>query len=199
MEWVRDLPGLHAALANDEPACVVLDTDTAGIAFEAAVKAIRDLRMQCSLIAVGAPKPMQHRIQLLDQGADDYMVKPFDLGELEARVRAVQRRQHRARKADEGISIGPLQLFPHRHAAAWNGRFLALSGREYALLEFLVQRKNQVVSRGQIHEALHVRGDETVCNAVEVYVHKLRRKTSPNPDRHAAWHGLSALHAVRLA
>lgn len=116
------------------------------------------------------------RVTLLNLGADDVLVKPFDLDELTARIRAVIRRLP-TDDADAGASIyGPLSLFPLRYAATWNGEPITLTHREYWLLELLVRRKNQILSRTQIEESLYGWRCEVESNTVEVYIHSLRRK-----------------------
>lgn len=117
------------------------------------------------------------RLRLLELGADDYLVKPVDLDEVAARVRAVTRRAQQARAGDGSVlSHGELKLQPARRTAIWKGSPIALTNREFWLLEALVRKKGQIVSRERLEEALYGWGDDVDSNTVEVYIHHLRRK-----------------------
>jgi hypothetical protein len=108
------------------------------------------------------------------------LVKPCALEELSARIRSILRRQP-SDDADAGASVfGALRLYPLRLLATWKGQPIALSQREFAVLEVLVRRKNQVLTKAQIEEALYGWGNEVESNVVEVYVCMLRRKISPD-------------------
>jgi DNA-binding response OmpR family regulator len=178
VEWLRAREELSEALHQGNVGCIVVDCDATAISFDMVREDLRVSHTPCGVIAIGAPRPVSERIAALDLGADDYVVKPFDLSELAARIRAVHRRRQRVARMDECISHGRLRLNPEQKSAMWDGEHLHLSSREYTLLELMVQRRNQVLSRGQIHSVLHARGTETESNAVEVYIHRLRRKTS---------------------
>ena len=109
--------------------------------------------------------------------ADDYLVKPFDLDELSARVRAVMRR--RSGRAGSVVAVGDLELDTAARRARWRGADVALSAREYALLEALADRPGAFLSRAQLEERLYGWGEEIASNAVEVHIHALRRKLDP--------------------
>ena len=115
------------------------------------------------------------RIEGLDCGADDYLVKPFDFGELLARLRAVIRRG-RLPLLPERVAIGPLTLETRGRRALAGGRALALTAKEYALLEYLVRRAGDVVSRADIAEHVWDEHYDPLSNVVDVYVQRLRRK-----------------------
>lgn len=120
------------------------------------------------------------RVLGLELGADDYLVKPVDLEEVTARVRAITRRAQQARLGDGSVlSHGELRLQPARRAAVWKGTLVPLTNREFWLLETLVRKKGQIVSRERLEEALYGWGDEIDSNTVEVYIHHLRRKLGP--------------------
>lgn len=114
------------------------------------------------------------RVAGLDAGADDYLVKPFDLDELLARVRALLRRA--AGRAEPALEHGALRIDPATHNATLHGHPLALSAREFALLLALAERPGAVLSRAQLEEKLYGWDDAVGSNAVEVHIHHLRRK-----------------------
>jgi two-component system, OmpR family, response regulator QseB len=114
------------------------------------------------------------RVEGLDAGADDYLVKPFSFEELGARIRALLRRQ--GGSAEPTLSHGALTLQPASHEVALAGRPLHLSAREFALLETLLRRPEMVHSRAQLEQSVYGYGEEVDSNAIEVHIHSLRRK-----------------------
>ncbi len=141
------------------------------------VEVLRRLRRRSTGIPVlilTARDALQSRVEALDLGADDYMVKPFDLPELEARVRALIRRGHFG--ASPRLTLGPLTLDTVGRRASFNRRPIDLSAREISVLEALMLRANRVVSKEQLAEQLSSWNGEISDNAVEVYVHRLRKK-----------------------
>jgi two-component system response regulator QseB len=121
------------------------------------------------------------RVRGLDTGADDYLIKPFDLDELLARVRAQQRRLHGA--AVNVIEHGPLRLDPQAHSVTLEGRPVELQRREFMLLQRLLQSSGQVLSRAQLEEAVYGWSSGIDSNSVDVHIHKLRRKLYPEVIR----------------
>jgi len=117
------------------------------------------------------------RVDGLNAGADDYLVKPFALDELAARIRALLRRQ--SGRADPLITYGDLTLNPATHQVLWRGQDVALSGREFAVLQALLERPGTVLSRTQLEERLYGWEEEVTSNAVEVHIHHLRHKLDP--------------------
>ena len=160
---------------------VVLDLDLPNADGEAMLHQIQESERRIPVIVVTACSGgVLDRVKLLDLGADDFMVKPCALEELSARIRSILRRQP-SDDADAGASVfGALRLYPLRLLATWKGQPIALSQREFAVLEVLVRRKNQVLTKAQIEEALYGWGNEVESNVVEVYVCMLRRKISPD-------------------
>jgi two-component system response regulator QseB len=114
------------------------------------------------------------RVAGLDAGADDYVIKPFDLTELAARLRALSRR--RAGRADPILVYGAIELDPASHQARVRGKPASLSAREFALLEALMARPGAVLSRAQLEAKLYGWNDSVESNAVEVHIHALRKK-----------------------
>lgn len=179
VDWVRSGRDLALAMTTHEYDCVVLDLGLPDVAGESLVKVIRLRDPAVPVIVTTARGGIQDRIQLLDVGADDYMIKPVDLDELCARLRAVSRRALPRQGGDSELEHGPLKLVPSRQAATWHGQPVLLTRKEYWVLETFVRRPSQVLTRAQLEEALYGWGDEVGSNAVEVYVHYLRRKMAP--------------------
>ncbi len=181
VEWNRRGRDVNASAVGFRHDAIVVDLGLPDIAGESLVKAIRARDPTVAIIVATARGGLMDRIKLFDMGADDYLVKPFDLDELLARLRAFARRAHpdgaaRARPAE--LVHGPLRLFPSRHTATWHERPVSLTRKQYGLLETFVRHKNQVLSRSQLEEALYGFDEEVGSNAVEVHVHHLRRKFS---------------------
>jgi len=174
VDWVRDGKNAAAALQTSEFDVVLLDL---GLPDRDGVDVLRELRRRgdaTPVIILTARDEIQHRVAGLDAGADDYIVKPFDLDEMLARMRSVLRRV--AGRGDPGIQHGDLRLDPVTRTVERAGTPVGLSGHEYAVLEALLQRPGAVLSRAQLEDRLYGWGDPIGSNAVEVYVHGLRRK-----------------------
>ncbi len=133
------------------------------------------------IIIITARDEVQSRVAGLDAGADDYLIKPFDLEELAARMRSVLRR--RTGRGDPVLEHRGIRLNPVTHEVSRDGEPIALSAREYAVLEALLQRPGAVLSRAQLEDRLYGWGEEIESNAIEVYVHALRRKLGSDAIR----------------
>lgn len=180
VDWVRSGAGVMNWLSSYSFDCVLLDLGLPGLSGEQVLKAIRQRQSPVAVIVTTARGGVHDRINLLDLGADDYMVKPVDLDELASRVRAVLRRAQARAAGDAGPpEHGPLKLFPTRRIATWHGQVVPLTNKEFWLLETFVRHKGQVLTRTQIEQALYDGSEQIASNAVEVYVHYLRRKFSP--------------------
>jgi two-component system OmpR family response regulator len=140
------------------------------------------------VLILTAADSVEQRVEGLDLGADDYMAKPFSLQELEARVRALTRRGLGA--ASNIIRHGPLSFDATGRVAYINEQMIELSAREIGLLEVLLQRAGRLVSKDQLVERLCEWGDEVSNNAIEVYVHRLRKKIEQGSVRIATVRGL---------
>jgi len=174
VDWVRDGQAAEVAAGNDVYDLVVLDL---GLPRKDGLEILGSLRRKGNsvpVLIVTARDAVQDRVKGLDSGADDYVVKPFDLEELSARIRALLRR--RAGRADPIVRHGELTINSATHEASLRGRNVALSAREFAVLESLLERPGAILSRAQLEERLYGWGEEIESNAVEVYIHALRRK-----------------------
>ena len=140
------------------------------------------------VLILTAADSVEERVQGLDFGADDYMAKPFALSELEARVRALTRRGRGG--TSSVIKHGPLVYDQAGRVATIDGKMVELSARELGLLEVLLQRAGRLVSKDQLVERLCEWGEEVSNNAIEVYIHRLRKKIERDPIRIATVRGL---------
>lgn len=177
VDWVRDGVEAQAAAANGVYDLVLLDL---GLPRRDGLSVLRTLRAKGNTVPVliiTARDAVSDRVAGLDAGADDYLVKPFDLDELAARVRAVLRR--RAGRASAVLHLGELEIDTAARRVRWKGRDVVLSAREYALLEALADRPGAFLSRAQLEERLYGWDEEVASNAVEVHIHALRRKLDP--------------------
>lgn len=178
VDWVRDGDAADTALRANAYDLLMLDL---GLPKRDGITVLRDLRTRkdrTPVLVATARDAVAQRIEGLDAGADDYVLKPYDLDELLARIRALLRRASgRAEPVYEhkGVSINP-----STHEASVNGVPVVLSGREWAVLEPLLARPGLVLSRQQLEDKLYGWGDEVSSNAVEVYIHGLRKKLGPD-------------------
>ncbi len=174
VDWVQDGRAAELALRNEVYDLLVLDL---GLPKKDGLDVLKTLRFHDNRIPVlilTARDTVADRVKGLDSGADDYLVKPFDLDELAARIRALLRRQ--SGRAAPAIEFGELRLSPATHEVTLQGKPLSLSAREFALLEVFLDRPGAVLSREQLEEKLYGWGEEVESNTVEVYIHGLRRK-----------------------
>lgn len=181
VDWVRDGLAAEHALANETYALVVLDL---GLPRKQGLEVLRGLRRRGAnlpVVVVTARDAVEQRIEGLDAGADDYVIKPFDLDELAARLRAVLRRH--AGRPETMITAGDLVMDPVNHKVTLKGVEIALSSREFSLLRALLEPPGAVLSRSQIEERLYGWGEEVESNSVEVHIHNLRRKLGSDTIR----------------
>ena len=177
VDWVRDAAAAETSLAMGTYDIALLDLGLPGKDGLDVLKALRRQGSAVPVVVITARDAVADRIAGLDCGADDYLVKPFDLDELLARMRAVVRR-HSGRGAPE-IQYGPLVLDPVRRSVWLDGAPVELSAREFAVLEALMKEPGTVVSREKLEDAVYGWGEEVGSNSIEVYLHHLRRKLRP--------------------
>ena len=166
----------QTALATHDYQCVLLDRGLPGLTGDALLRALRTRRDTVPVIMITARDAVRDRIEGLDLGADDYLVKPFDLEELSARIRAAVRR-HDGRP-DTALVHGELALDEAAKQVRFQGQPVDLTAHEFAVLHALMRRPGHVVSRDQLEEALYGWGDEVESNTIEVHIYNLRRKLS---------------------
>jgi two-component system response regulator QseB len=180
-DWVRDGGTAQGVLATERFDAVLLDLGLPGGDGMTWLARWRAERVDTPVLILTARDAVESRIGGLDAGADDYLLKPIALAELAARLRAVGRR---ARGRLEPVwRHGALEFHPGARSVRFNGQPVDLTSREVALLEVLLANPSRVLSKAQIVEKLYGWGEELESNALEVYVHHLRRKLAPGVVR----------------
>jgi len=181
VDLMRSARSAAAALQTSVFDVVLLDL---GLPDRDGIDVLRELRKRgdsTPVIILTARDEIQHRIAGLDAGADDYIVKPFDLDEVMARMRSVLRRA--SGRGDSSIQHGELRMDLASRTIERNGIPVSLSAHEYAVLEALLQRPGAVLSRSQLEDRLYGWDEQIGSNAVEVYIHGLRRKLGSDAIR----------------
>jgi two-component system, OmpR family, response regulator QseB len=177
VDWVRDGAEAELALANRVYDLALLDL---GLPRRDGLDILKGLRRSGSslpVVIITARDAVADRVTGLDHGADDYLVKPFDLDELLARARAVVRRK--AGRSSPEMTCGALTVDPVRRVVTFRGAPVELSAREFAVLETLMKEPGAVVSREKLEDAVYGWGEEVGSNSIEVHLHHLRRKLRP--------------------
>lgn len=174
VDWVRDGEAARQTLATETFELVLLDLGLPGLDGLAVLRSLRARHDRTPVIVLTARDALADRVAGLDSGADDYVVKPVEVEELSARMRAVLRR-HTGR-AEPALVCGDVTLDPATKQVMCKGEPVLLSAREYALLEALMLRPGAILSRAQLEDRLYGWGDAVESNAISVYIHQLRRK-----------------------
>ncbi|MDQ2138008.1 response regulator [Alcaligenaceae bacterium A4P071] len=174
VDWVARGDLADAALRTHEYQCILLDRGLPGLDGDALLTALRARQNTTPVLLITARDGINDRVQGLDLGADDYLVKPFDLEELSARIRSACRRHHGS--ASPLLVHDTLALDPVAKRVTLDGAAVMLTAREFAVLHTLMRRPGSIVSREQLEDALYSWGDEVESNAIEVYIYNLRKK-----------------------
>ena len=174
VDWVREgESALRALFDHDYDACI-LDLGLPGRDGLSVLQSVRERGLRVPMLILTARDSREDKIAGLDCGADDYLTKPFDLDELLARLRALVRRA--AGESRPRLKHGKLELEPASRQVWYDAQPVVLSAREYALLEDLMRHKQQIRSRAQLEDRIYGWNEEIESNAIEVYIHSLRRK-----------------------
>lgn len=174
VDWVQDGAAATLALRQEDYALVLLDL---GLPQKNGLAVLQELRAAGNKVPVliaTARDAVADRVAGLDAGADDYLIKPYDLEELSARMRALLRRQ--AGRVDSLIQVRDVSLNPATREVLLQGRPVVLSAREFTLLQAFLDRPGVVLSRAQLEEKLYGWDDSVDSNAIEVHIHALRKK-----------------------
>ena len=174
VDWVRDGEMALTALQSQTYDLVLLDLGLPRIDGLEVLSALRGRKLRVPVLIATARDSVQQRVQGLDAGADDYILKPYDLDELLARIRALLRRA--AGRAEPVYEHKGVSICPATREVSVNGSPVVLSAREWAVLEPLLARPGMVLSRPQLEEKLYGWKDDISSNAVEVYIHGVRKK-----------------------
>ncbi|NNH35601.1 response regulator transcription factor [Acinetobacter sp. NIPH 2377] len=174
IDWVER--GDHAILAIEQHQydCVLLDRGLPKATGDEILKTLRMQQQPTPVIFITARDSIQDRVEGLDLGANDYLVKPFSLEELSARVRS-QLRQHQS-SAGQDLRYANLVLDPQAKTLIQEGQTVNLTAKEFQILHKLMQKPEHVMTREQLEESLYAWGDEIESNAIEVFIYQLRKK-----------------------
>ncbi|QQN38380.1 MULTISPECIES: response regulator transcription factor [unclassified Acinetobacter] len=174
IDWVER--GDHAILAIEQHQydCILLDRGLPQASGDDILKALRAHQQQTPVIFITARDSIHDRVEGLDLGANDYLVKPFSLEELSARVRS-QLRQHQS-SAEQYLRYANLVLDPQAKTLIQDGKSINLTAKEFQILHKLMQKPEHVITREQLEDSLYAWGDEIESNAIEVFIYQLRKK-----------------------
>ena len=174
VDWVRDGEAADTATRTQAYDLIVLDLGLPRLDGMAVLQALRARKQRTPVLIATARDAVGQRVAGRDAGADDYILKPYDLDELLARIRALLRRADG--RAEPVYEYKNVAIHPATREARVDGRPVVLSGREWSVLEPLLARPGRVLSRAQLEDKLYSWKDEVSSNAVEVYIHGLRKK-----------------------
>ena len=174
IDWVERGDYAILALEQHQYDCVLLDRGLPKASGDDILIALRQKNAQTPVIMITARDTVQDRVSGLDLGANDYLVKPFSLEELSARVRS-QLRQHQSQKSQD-LRFADLILDPQAKTLMQAGQVINLTAKEFQILHKLMQKPEHVITREQLEESLYAWGSEVESNAIEVFISQLRKK-----------------------
>ncbi|MEQ1599100.1 MAG: response regulator transcription factor [Methylotenera sp.] len=174
VDWTQDGLAAKLALETEEYALMVLDLGLPKLSGTELLKWLRGRESKLPVLILTAHDTVEDRVAGLNAGADDYLIKPFDLDELIARLNALLRRS--VGLVSQTIKHGDIDLTPSTHQVSKNGQTIELSAREFTLLHELLMHLGRVQSREQLEQHLYGWGEEVESNSVEVHIHHLRKK-----------------------
>ena len=180
IDWVKDGKAANDVLTStyENFDIIVLDLGLPKMSGLDVLKSIREKNIATPVVILTARETVDDRVKGLDAGADDYITKPFDLDELCARMRALQRRSKS--RAKPILTYGNITLDPASHVVHIDGEQAMVSRREFALLQKLIENAGRVISRDQLNQTLYGWGENIDSNALEVHIHNLRKRFGTN-------------------
>ncbi len=178
VDWLKDGESAKAALITDSFEVIILDLGLPRLSGMKLLQAIRSEGIETPIIILTARESVEDRVKGLDTGADDYIIKPFDLNELSARVRALVRRSQG--RADSVLQYKNVTLDPAAHSVMVDEEIVNVPRREFALLEKLLENAGHVLSREQLMQSIYGWDEDVDSNALEVHIHNLRKKLNAN-------------------
>lgn len=174
VDWLKDGMSADQALRTENFDVVVLDLGIPKVTGISVLQNLRGRGQSTPVLILTARESIEDRVKGLDSGADDYLTKPFDLDELCARLRALQRRS--TTRAEPFLTHDNIILDPAAHTVKLNGEIVSVSRREFALLQKLLENAGRVLSREHLAQSLYGWGEDVDSNALEVHIHNLRKK-----------------------
>jgi len=175
VDWVKNGLAAWSALQTEYFDLIILDLNLPKLSGEEVLKNIRSKNISVPVIILTSQGAIHERVKGFDGGADDYVIKPFNLEELCARIRAIRRRTSSS-PVSTTLSVGDITLDPATRLVFKSGRMVGLSRREFVLLQMLLENAGKVVSREQATQSLYGWGYDIDSNALEVHIHNLRKK-----------------------
>lgn len=174
VDWVERGDYAIAAIEQHQYDCILLDRGLPQASGDDILKTIRRENMKTPVIFITAKDHVHDRVEGLDLGANDYLVKPFNLEELSARVRSQLRHHHS--EVGQYLNFLDLQLDPQAKTLVKAGKPINLTAKEFQILYKLMQKPNHILTREQLEESLYAWGDEIESNAIEVFIYQIRKK-----------------------
>lgn len=174
VDWVKNGESALTAIVETQYDCVILDIGLPKMSGLDVLRHVRESNNSVPVLILTAQDDISDRVNGLDAGADDYLVKPFEFAELCARLRALTRRTRG--KASETIKYKNINIDTAAHTVEYNGKTVELSLREYTLLIEMITNQGRVLSRHHLEQKLYSWNDEIESNTIEVYIHHLRKK-----------------------
>lgn len=177
-DWYRDGKQVDTALKTTDYDAIILDLNLPGESGLTILVKLRNTGETTPVLILTARDTLEDKVKGLDLGADDYMIKPFDLDELAARLRALIRRDHG--RTHPVLKHNDLEMDIARHLVIKANNTIELSAREFSLLQLLMENAGKVLSKRKIEDSIYAWGEEIESNSVEVHIHNLRKKIGPD-------------------
>lgn len=174
VDWVQSAEEALISIRNHAYSAILLDLGLPDMDGQMLLTKLRSKGIGVPILVITARDSIPDRVLNLDNGADDFIIKPYDLEELTARIRVSLRRAQG--RAEDVIKMGDVSLYPGQKRVMLLDKEVAVTGREFMVLSALMGAKGQILSRAQIEEALYGWGEEVESNSLEVHVHNLRKK-----------------------
>jgi len=196
VDWLKDGEMANSVLKTESFELVILDLGLPKLSGMQLLIAMRQADNTTPVIILTARESVEERVKGLDAGADDYMIKPLDLDELSARIRALIRRSQG--RADTTLRYRDIILDPASHTVSIGGELVSFARREFFILLKLLENQGQVISREQLMQSIYSWDDEVDSNTLEVHIHNLRKKLNANFIRTIRGIGYMAEKDIRI-
>ena len=177
-DWLRDGRQMESAIASTEYDAIILDLGLPGESGLTLLVKLRKMGKNLPVLILTARDTIDDKVKGLDLGADDYMIKPFDLDELAARLRALIRRDHG--RTSPLLKHNDLEMNPAEHSVVKGNTTIELSAKEFSLLQLLMENSGKALSKRKIEDNIYAWSEEIESNAIEVHIHNIRKKIGPD-------------------